>query len=114
MMDMNLSERNQKIDDVLAQLLTYEPEKFDWYYDQLENLDMIVYDYGSYMVTEPLNVDEELRRVLDADFDLCRALLTLLFREDHFDNGSFETRVERGDVKLIVERMRDLIREELQ
>ena len=75
---------------------------------------MIVYDYGSYMVTEPLNVDEELRRVLDADFDLCRALLTLLFREDHFDNGRFETRVERGDVKLIVERMRDLIREELQ
>ena len=114
MMDMKLSERNQKIDDVLAQLLKYEPEKFDWYYDQLEYLDMIVYDYGSYMITEPLHVDEELRRVFDADFDLCRALLTLLFREDHFDNGSFDTRVERGDVKLIVERMRDLIREELQ
>ena len=38
-MDMKLSKRNQKIDDVLAQLLSYEPEKFDWYYDQLENLD---------------------------------------------------------------------------
>ena len=114
MMDMKLSERNQKIDDVLAQLLKYKPENFDWYYDQLESLDMLVYDYGSYMITEPLNADEELRRVFDADFDLCRALLTLLFREDHFNNGSFDTRVERGDVKLIVERMRDLIREELQ
>ena len=114
MMDMKLSERNQKIDDVLAQLLKYKPENFDWYYDQLESLDMLVYDYGSYMITEPLDVDEELRRVFDADFDLCRALLTLLFREDHFNNGSFDTRVERGDVKLIVERMRDLIREEMQ
>ena len=114
MMDMKLSERNQKIDDVLAQLLKYKPENFDWYYDQLESLDMLVYDYGSYMITEPLDVDEELRRVFDADFDLCRALLTLLFREDHFNNGSFDTRVARGDVKLIVERMRDLIREEMQ
>ena len=114
MMDMKLSERNQKIDDVLAQLLKYKPENFDWYYDQLESLDMLVYDYGSYMITEPLNVDEELRRVFDADFDLCRALLTLLFREDHFNNGSFDTRVARGDVKLIVERRRDLIREEIQ
>lgn len=114
MMSMQLSERNQKIDDVLAQLLSYEHGKFDWYYDQLENLDMIVYNYGSYLITEPINVDEELRRVFDADFDLCRALLTMLFREDHFDNGSFDHRVERGDVKLIVERMRDLLREELQ
>ena len=114
MMSMQLNERNQKIDDILAQILNYEPEKFNWYYSQLENLDVIMYDYVSYMVTEPLNVDEEVRRIIDADFDLCRALLTLLFREDHFVNGSFDTRVERGDVKLIVERMRDLLREELQ
>ena len=111
-MNVKLSERNQKIDDILAQLLSYEHSKFDQYYDQLENLDMIVYNYGSYLITEPINVDEELRRVFHADFDLCRALLTLLFREDHFDNGSFDHRVERGDVKLIVERMRDLLREE--
>ena len=113
-MSLQLNERNQNIDNVLAQLLSYEHGKFDWYYSQLENLDMILYDYGSYMVTEPLNVDEELRRAFDADFDLCRALLTLLFREDYFDNGSFDERVKRGDVKIIVERMRDLIREELQ
>ena len=113
-MNTRLSERNQKIDAVLAQLLSYENGKFDWYFDQLQNLEMIFYNYGSYLVTEPINVDEELRRVMDADFDLCRALLTLLFREDYFDNGSFDARVERGDVKLVVERMRDLIREELQ
>ncbi len=113
-MNHQLSKRKQEIDDVLAQLLSYDHAKFDHYYNQLENLDLIVYNYGSYLITEPINVDEELRRVFDADFDLCRALLTMLFRENYFDNGSFDHRVERGDVKLLVERMRDLLREELQ
>lgn len=108
---VSLSERNQKIDDVLAQLLNYDHCKFDFYYEQLESLEMIKYDYGSYLITEPINIEVELRRVHEADFELCCALLTMLFREDHFDNGSFDHRVERGDVKMIVERMRDLIRE---
>ena len=111
-MNLKLSERNQKIDNVLAQLLSYEHSKFDWYYAQLEGLDILEFNYTSYLITEPFNADEELRRVFDADMDLCRALLTMLFREDHFNNGSFDHRVERGDVKLIVERMRDLLREE--
>ena len=84
------------------------------YYKALEKLGDMKSNYGDYLITEPINVDEELRRVFDADFDLCRALLTMLFRENYFDNGSFEHRVERGDVKLLVERMRDLLREELQ
>ena len=111
-MSVKLSERNQKIDNVLAQLLCYEHGKFDWYYNQLENLEMIVYDYGSYLVTEPINVDEELRRVFDADFDLCRALLTMLFREDHFAQyGCFDNRYANGDVKPIISRMVELLKE---
>lgn len=106
-----LNERNQKIDNVLAQLLNYDHGHFGRYYDQLNALDLIKFDYGSYLITEPVDIDVELRRGLDADFDLCCALLTMLFREDYFDNGSFERRVDRGDVRLIVERMRDLIRE---
>ena len=107
-----MNEHNKKIDEVLSQLLRYEHGKFDWYYNQLQDLEMIEYNYGAFLVTEPIKVDEELRRVFDADMALCKALLTMLFREDHFDNGSFDQRVARGDVKLIVERMRDLIREE--
>lgn len=106
-----LNEQNQMIDNALVQLLTYDHGKFDRYYDQLETLGLIKYDYGAFLITEPINIEVELRRVPDADFDLCCALLTMLFREDHFDNGSFDYRVERGDVKLIVEHMRDLIRE---
>lgn len=110
-MNGQMTERNKRIDDVLSQLLRYEHGKFDQYYDQLQDLDMIEYNYGAFLVTEPINVESELRRVFDADMALCKALLTMLFREDHFDNGSFDRRVEQGDVKLIVERMRDLIRE---
>ena len=99
---------------LLNEMLRAPATRAHYFYDRLDEAGLIAYDYGSYMVTEPLNVDEEVRRIIDADFDLCRALLTLLFREDHFVNGSFDTRVERGDVKLIVERMRDLLREELQ
>jgi len=113
-MSVNLSERNQKIDDVLAQLLAHEQGRFGQYYDQLSDLDMIEYNYGSFLVTEPIDVDAELRRVFDADLALCKALLTMLFREDYFVNGSFQERFERGDVRLVVERMRDLLREDAQ
>lgn len=60
---VSLSEQNQKIDDTLAQFLNYEHGKFDLYYDQLETLELIKYDYGSYLVTEPIDIEAELRRV---------------------------------------------------
>ena len=43
-MNHQLSKRKQEIDDVLAQLLSYDHAKFDHYYNQLENLDLIVYN----------------------------------------------------------------------
>ena len=99
-------------------LLSQEPPQpcclVDYYQGLLERMGDLICNYGDYLVTEPINCDEELKRVSTADYELCCALFTMLFREDHFDNGSFDHRVERGDVKLIVERMRDLIREELQ
>ena len=41
------------------------------------------------MITEPIDCNEELRRVSGADYELCTALLTMLLREDYFSNGSF-------------------------
>jgi len=58
------------------------------------------------MITEPVNTDEELKRIKTADFDLCCALLTLLLREDHFAQyDCFERRFKSGDVKKITDRM---------
>ena len=61
----------------------------------------------SYFVLIPhKNCDEELKRILTADYELCCALLTMLFREDHFAKyGCFENRCEKGDVQKIIDRM---------
>lgn len=62
-------------------------------------------NYADYMTTEPINCNEELQRVKNADYELCTALLTAILREDHFSNGSFEYRQRAGQVDEILKRM---------
>ena len=92
------------------QFLKAEPPKpcclVDYYQELLEKVGSIKYNYGDFMTTEPINCDEELKRTRTADCDLCCALLTMLFREDHFAQyGCFENRYEKGDVQRIIDRM---------
>lgn len=75
------------------------------YYDTLEKMGDMKYNYGDYLITEPIDCDMELARLKDADYELCCVLLTMLLREDHFSNGSFENRYRAGQVKPIVEKM---------
>lgn len=78
----------------------------DYYQNLLEQIGGLKRQYYDYMITEPINIDEELKRVETADFDLCGALLTLLLREDHLaEYGCFERRAQNGDVKKIINRM---------
>ena len=78
----------------------------DYYQDLLDKVGSIKRDYGNYMTTKPINCDEELKRTFTADYELCCALLTMLFREDHFaEYGCFENRCEKGDVQKIIDRM---------
>lgn len=79
------------------------------FYDTLEKCDALKTDYHKYMTTEPVDCNFELRRLPDADYDLCCALLTVLLREDHFCNGTFERRQRNGQVKPIVERIITLL-----
>jgi hypothetical protein len=74
-------------------------------YNLFEKMGDIKYNYRDYMITEPIDVNEELKRVENANYDLCAALLTMILREDHFSNGSFDERVESGQVRAILERM---------
>lgn len=92
------------------ELLKAKPPKqcclADHYQDLLDKVGSIKRDYGNYMTTKPINCDEELKRTLTADYELCCALLTMLFREDHFaEYGCFENRCEKGDVQKIIDRM---------
>lgn len=53
-------------------------------YEVLEETGDLKTNYWDYMTTEPINCNEELKRLEHADYDLCSALLTMLLREDHF------------------------------
>lgn len=84
----------------------------DYYQDLLEKVGDIKCDYGNYMTTNPIDCNAELKRVDIADYDLCCALLTMLFREDHFAQyGCFDRRCEEGDVQRIIDRMIKLLEE---
>lgn len=78
-------------------------------YEMFEETGDLKTNYWDYMTTEPINCNEELKRLESADYDLCSALLTMLLREYHFCNGSFDQRVESGQVECIVQRMIKLL-----
>ena len=81
------------------------PNTEELYYDLLERMGDLKKNYWDYMSTEPVNCDIELKRLPEADYDLCAALLTMLLREDHFSNGALRERYEAGQVDAILHRM---------
>ena len=81
------------------------PKTAEEYYQLLESMGEIKTNYHTYATTEPINCDKELERLSDADYELCTALLTMILREDHFANGSFERRQKTGQVNAILKRM---------
>ena len=86
--------------------------RHDRLYDALEQIEAIKYNYGDYMITAPINCDEELRRVPNADYDSVCAIITMLFREDHFSNGSLMERHRNGQVIPVLERLLVLLEQE--
>lgn len=81
------------------------PDTAEKYYELLENMGDLKTDYHTYATREPIDCDKELERVPNADYELCTALLTMILREDHFSNGSFESRQRMGQVNAILKRM---------
>ena len=100
---------NTEKQKVLQDLKNTDTCSVSSYYETMENIGDMKYNYGDYMITEPIDCHEELKRLPEADYDLCCALLTMLLREDHFCNGSFERRYNAGEVKLILDRMLALL-----
>ena len=81
------------------------PNTAEKYYELLEKTGDLKTNYHIYATTEPIDCDKELERVPNADYELCTALLTMILREDHFSNGSFERRQRMGQVNAILKRM---------
>lgn len=76
------------------------------FYESLERAGFIDYNYSAYFVTAPIDMDAELKRLKIADYDLTKALITGILREDHFSNGSFDRRLENGDVFRVLRKLR--------
>ena len=83
----------------------------DYYCELLEKVGEIKRNYGDYLLTSPINCNDELDRVTTADYELCCALLTMLLREDYFvQYGCFDNRYKKGDVQRIINRMIHLLK----
>ena len=97
---MRKSEKLKKIQLLLNQKNLYE--------DQYERLLAATGDwksnYTDYLITEPIDLVEELKRVPEADYELCTALLTMLVNE----NASDKTFVDHKGL-LILERMNEIL-----
>lgn len=102
---MTKAEKTQKIQEVLE----LKNPKENLYADLLKTMGNLKNNYGDYMLTEPIDCDEELERIPKADYELCTALLTLLLRENHFSNGSFEWRFAEGQVLPVLVRMKHVL-----
>ena len=99
---------NSKLIAELKELLRNRKLSSEYYKVFSEN-NLLYADYYDYMTTSPINIQKELERIPSTDFSLCIALMTMLFRADHFDNGSFERYIKEGSVGVIVKRMIELL-----
>lgn len=76
--------------------------------DFLMSNGMMIRNYDEYFKT-PFDVDSELKKLDSFDFETCCALITMIFREDHFNNGSFDRRCKCGDVQEVLARISELL-----
>ena len=101
-----------KLDDkieLFKELNSFDDIQVEHFYNALEKCGAIKKNYTEYMTTAPVNCDTELLRLPTADYDLCCALLTMILREDYFNNGSFKRRQRCGQVNLVIERIINLL-----
>ena len=102
---MTKAEKIRKIQGILE----LKDPRGDLYADLLKTMGDLKNNYGDYMITEPIDCNEELKRVPGADYELCTALLTMLLRENHFSNGSFDRRFADGQVLPVLVWMKDVL-----
>lgn len=103
---MNNEEKKEKLKELVQ---NNEETSIEKYYSTLEEIGDYKSNYKDYMTTAPINVDIELKRLPNSNYELCTALLTMLLSEDYFSNGSFEERCSNGQVMPIIERMIELL-----
>ena len=100
--------REEKI-EMIQEIIEKKDPYIGLYAELLLSMGDMKLNYRDYMITEPIDCDEELERISGADYERCTALLTMLLREDHFSNSSFERRFADGQVLPVLVRMKDVL-----
>lgn len=67
---MNNTEKVKRL-----QSLCQEMKHVDCFYKDLEDMGDLKINYYDYMTTVPINCDEELKRLPDADYEICTAFI---------------------------------------
>lgn len=89
--------------EILTELKTEEDPQI--FYNMLGTADLLVGNYGEFLKTRPVDVDEELKRLPNAGFKLACAFMSMLLREEYFSGGMFAHRRENGQVNAVLDRM---------
>ncbi len=76
---------------------------------QLYELGCIIPHYNEYLIYTPMNVGFEVKRIETVDLITAFAILTMVFREDHFVEGMLGKRVEDGTLDRIIRRIKALL-----
>lgn len=90
----------------LTQLLQEEAPSAEHLVRTLAPFGVFRADFASRFLSSPVDVTAELCRLPKADLPLACALLTLLIREARQDERAFDERVRRGEIHLVLRRMR--------
>ena len=96
---------------VLNNLIQMHPMRKEAYYHALKALGLLIIDDKRFFHI-PIDPDEELKSLDQADMERCGALLSMLLREDHWFENAFDERLMQGWPQKIVKRMITLAREE--
>jgi hypothetical protein len=83
-----------------------KPFTYGDFYQLVEYSEFIDYEYSEHLSTKPACIEQELKMLKSADLIFMKALLTAILREDHFDNGSFERRLEAGEVARVLRKLK--------
>ena len=84
----------------------------DWDYEAaLDEMGDLKWNYYDFLTTAPIDLDKELLRLPEADYELCSALFTAILREDCKCCGTLSRRINNGQVSLLLNKMIELLSE---
>lgn len=108
--DIDIQPRLKTVYNEIQKYIDQKQPRYDELFSFLETNGMVVYNYSDYLSSNPIDVDYELEQLDSTDIETCCALLTMLFREDHFREGSFMERWRKGEVQIVLQRLMTLIK----